>query len=82
MTRNKDWNLITQEDSDNFTTKIDAADANTTYIGKAKFGLATSVARWQIKKISISGNVTTISWANGDDDFNQIWDNRASLTYS
>lgn len=80
--RNKDWNIIVQEDHDNFTTKIDSADANTTYIGKAVFGTATTSAKWQIKKISISGNVTTISFANGDDDFNQIWDNRSSLSYS
>lgn len=82
MSRKNDFNTILQEDASNFTTKIDSADAATTYIGKALLGTVTSDNKWQIKKISVDENVTTISFANGDDDFNQIWDNRASLTYS
>lgn len=66
----------------NYTTKIDAADANTTYVGKAQIGSATSSAVWQIKKVSISGNITTIAWANGTDAFTNIFDNRASYSYT
>ncbi len=80
--RKKDWNLILQEASENYKILIDEVDANTTYIGKAKHGTNTSDAQWQIKKISVSGTVTSISFANGDDAFNQIWDNRTSLSYS
>lgn len=63
-------------------TKIDEADANTTYIGKANHGTATSAASWQIQKVTVSGTVTTIAYAAGSDNYNQIWDNRASLSYS
>jgi len=61
---------------------IDEVDANTTYIGFAPFGTATSAASWQIFKISVSGTVTTTTYADGNDNFDNIWDNRASLTYS
>lgn len=64
-------------------TLIDEASAIVTYIGKAKSGTATSAAAWLIKKISKSGNVTTIAFVNGStESYNQIWDNRASLSYS
>ena len=62
--------------------KIDQADANDIYIGFAKIGEATSSAVWQIQKITISGTVTSFQWANGVETFSNIWDNRASLSYS
>ena len=82
MARTKDWNLVVQEANDNFTTLIDAADSSTTYIGKAKLGTATTESRWQVKKISVNGSVTTIAFAGGDDAFNDVWDDRASLSYN
>lgn len=63
-------------------TIIDEANANTTYIGKAKMGASTSSSDWQIKKLSISGNVTSFLFADGDDDYDNVWDDRASLSYS
>lgn len=55
---------------------------DTTYVGFAKIGAATSAASWQIFKIVSSGGVTTMTWADGDRKFNNIWDNRSSITYS
>ncbi len=53
------------------------------YIGYAKPGTATSAASWQIKKISYSGNNTTsILFADGNTKFDNVWDNRAALSYS
>lgn len=68
--------------SPTFKTLIDEVDANTTYVGYAKLGTATSAASWKILKISVSGTVTTTTYADGDDLFNNIWDDRASLSYS
>ena len=79
--RKKDWNLITQEANENYAVLIDESDAVTTYIGQAKLGTSTSEAQWQIQKMVVEGNVTSIKWAEGDDAFNQIWNNRTSLTY-
>ena len=51
------------------------------YVGEASIGTATSAASWRIKKVdSTSG--TIITWADGNASFDNIWDNRTSLTYS
>ncbi len=57
---------------------------NPVYIGKAQPGSISSSSVWQIQKLSYdaSGNVTKIEWAEGSDDFNKIWDNRANYNYS
>lgn len=56
-------------------------DQNTStilYLGTATFGALTSEARWKIKKIDTS---TGVRITLASDDFDQIWDNRVSLTY-
>lgn len=57
--------------------------ANPIYIGTAISGSATSAAAWQIRKLTYDGsnNVTAIQYAAAG-SLTQIWDNRASLTYS
>ena len=66
-------NLATQTD--------ETTTANTTYVGKATIGSATSSAVWQIFKILDTGGNLAITWADSNDSFDNIWDNRASLTY-
>lgn len=63
-------------------TNVDEASASITYVGKALFGTATSAASWQIIKIEVTGNVTEVAAADGDLNFDNVWDNRASLSYS
>jgi hypothetical protein len=69
----------------NYATRYDQDSATPTlaYLGKAPVGSATSAAAWQIQKLvfGVDGDVT-VTWANGSADFNTIWDDRASLTYS
>lgn len=66
----------------NFTTKVEVVDANTTYIGIAQIGTLPSVAQWQIKKITVSGTVTSIEWAESTDTFTNEWDERATYNYA
>lgn len=66
----------------NFSIRIDEVDANTTYLGIAQIGSSESAAVWQIKKIVVSGTVTSILWADGNDNFDNSWSNRATLSYS
>lgn len=54
--------------------------ATYTYIGEALPGTATSAASWRIKRLTNADN--TIVWADGDSDFDNIYDNRVSLSYS
>ena len=52
-----------------------------TYIGEAVRGTATSDAKWRIKRIDETNDPdVTIKWASTD--FDQIWDNRTTLTYA
>src|SRR3990167_8593330 len=59
-------------------------DGKVEYICTADSGVATSTARWQISKLAYdsSNRVSTITWAGGNDAFDQVCDSRASLTYS
>lgn len=65
------------------TTKIavDSVVTTTTYIGKSPPGTADGTAQWQIKRISVSGGVTAIQWADSDIEFNNSWSNREALSY-
>ena len=62
---------------DNVTT------TNVTYVGKAALGASTSDSVWQIQKIdeSQTPETTIITWADSNDKYDNVWDNRASLTY-
>lgn len=64
-----------------YALRLDEASATVTYVGEAAIGSATASAVWRIKKLdSTSGLV--ITWADGDELFDNVWDNRASLSYS
>jgi len=54
------------------------------YKGFAAVGSATSSAVWRIQRIEFIGADGDITkrWANDDEDFVHIWDNRVSLTYT
>lgn len=66
--------------STNYTTRIETV-STLTYIGNAVIGSATSGALWQIKRLDTTSGLTKL-WADGNDNFDNIWDNRASLSYS
>lgn len=53
------------------------------YLGRAAAGSAKNAAVWQICKLTYSGsNPTDIKWADGNQNYDNVWDNRASLSYS
>lgn len=64
-----------------FAVNLDQADANTLYIGEAPISSDEAEPVWRIRRFSTSGTVQTMKWADGDQLFDNIWDNRASLTY-
>lgn len=64
-------------------TLIDEATSKITYIGKAIPGSLSSAAVWSISRVDTTVNpITTILYAGGSVLFINIWNNRASLTYS
>lgn len=62
-----------------FTLRL-ATVGDVDYVGEAAIGTATSAAAWRIKRIDSTTGII-IQWA-GTGVFDQIWDNRASLSYS
>jgi hypothetical protein len=65
-----------------FISNLEDNGAGTVYTGYARRGAATSEAAWFIAKQVTSGGLTTIRFASAPFDFTQVWDNRASLTYT
>lgn len=62
----------------------DVSTTNVKYIGKASVGSSTASAVWQIMKIDKSGTpiTTVITFADGNSNFDNVYSNRTSLTYS
>ena len=63
-----------------FITLIDTV-GDITYVGKAAPGTSTSESTWQIMKIDSSSNPTTVLYADSNINFDNVWDNRGSLSY-
>ncbi len=64
-------------------TEVDVASATINYVGKAPIGTTSATAGWQIQKLTIDANGgVSIKWADGNDDYDNIWDDRAALSYS
>ncbi len=64
-------------------TEVDVASSTVTYVGKAAIGTAGAAALWQIQEITTTaGGSASIKWADGNALYDNIWDNRASLSYS
>jgi hypothetical protein len=66
-----------------YSTRVDWISDSELYKGEADPGSSESSAVWRIRHIVIGNDddVTT-NWADGDSQFDNIWANRASLSYS
>ena len=69
-----------------YSKEVDFVDASDLiYVGEALPGSTTASASWRIKKIDLNVGTDSdigIRYADGDSNFNNIWDNHLSLTYS
>ena len=61
--------------------RLDEASSTVTYIGESAPGVAESAAAWRIKRMTTSGSVLKIDWADGNENYDNVWTDRASLTY-
>lgn len=59
----------------------DTTTANVTYVGEAVVGTSESSSGWRIKRIDETTGLV-ITWADGNANFDNNWNNRASLTYN
>jgi hypothetical protein len=61
---------------------VDEASSTITYVGEAIPGTATSATTWQVKRINSAVLLAEILYADGDNNFDNRWDDRAALSYS
>ena len=66
---------------------IDEASTTVTYIGYAPIGTATSAASWLIARVTKASatspnGVVITEYADGNMAYDNIWNNRAALSYS
>lgn len=65
-----------------YPSKIDEVGATLTYVGYCQnLGADPSLEKWKIKKIEKIGTVWEIKYADGDELYDNIWNNRAALNY-
>jgi hypothetical protein len=55
---------------------------NIVYLGYAEPGTTASSPTWSIKKIVETGGDVDITWADGNNNFDNVWDDRLTLIYS
>lgn len=66
-----------------YTAAYDYSGESLIYSGRAPMGSAKSAAVWQIKKyVYSSGQLVDVQWADGNADYDNVWNDRVSLTYS
>jgi len=81
------WSLQGSPGSVALTIRSDTIDPTAfpevTYRGDALPGVATSSAAWRVQRMTMqSDGDIEILFADGNDNFDNIWDNRLSLSYS
>lgn len=63
------------------TARLDDAAAPVSYMGWALSATAdVAVAVWRIAKLDETTGIV-VTWADGNGEFDNVWANRASLTY-
>ena len=65
-----------------YTRRADEVTVDLWYVGDAEVGSAESAAVWKIAQVTFTGNSATRTYADGNSNFDNIWNDRASYTYS
>jgi len=67
-----------------YAQQVDFVNEDVIYKGWAETGTITSLPLWRIQKITFVGTDedVTIEWADGNGNFDNVWDSRAGLTYT
>lgn len=60
--------------------KLDQVSSTECYLGEATFAASTSSPLWRIRKINTTVGVD-VKWADGNANYDNVWDDRTSLNY-
>ena len=64
-----------------FAVRVDDVSSTITYVGEAPIRSPNTAPVWRIKKLETLGSVFSITWADGNMSFDNVWNDRASLSY-
>jgi hypothetical protein len=77
--------ILTEIQSDTanktLTVRLDQVSDTLFYVGKAVVGSVDANAVWQIVRYTTTGVILKSEYANGAEAFNQVWNDRTTLTY-
>jgi hypothetical protein len=73
--------LNTDTEDKRLTVRLDQVSDTLFYVGKALIGKVDTDANWLIVKYTQTGSILKSEYANGSEAFNQVWNDRATLTY-
>jgi hypothetical protein len=74
--------LITNDQEEKrLTVRLDQVSDTLFYVGKAEIGRLDSGAQWLIIRYTQTGTILKSEYANGSEAFDQVWNDRATLTY-
>lgn len=62
-------------------SRVDQASATIIYIGRASPSASTSDAVWRISRVDTSVDLEVL-FADGNGNYDNVWNDRASLSYS
>jgi hypothetical protein len=81
VTQNGSWTVNTIAPV--YSKRYDQVNDTLAYLGDAVVGSSMSSSVWRIQKLDFgaTGSVT-ITFADGNTNFDNVWNNRASLSYS
>lgn len=65
-----------------YAIRVDDASSTVTYVGEASIRSPEAAPVWRIKKLETVGSVLSITYADGNQNFDNVWTNRAALTYT
>jgi hypothetical protein len=61
--------------------RIDESNPSEIYYGYADAGAGTSQPVWGIRRATRTKDVTIYTWADGNENFDNVWDDRLTLNY-
>ena len=75
--------LLAQGEEEVLAKRTDFIGSNTIYKGEAAVGSLDSLAAWRIRRIliAVDGDISE-TFASGTANFDKIWDDRLTYTYS
>mgnify|MGYP001570753858 CR=1 FL=1 len=70
--------------ADDLNQRVEYASATVQYVGYASPGSLTSASVWQIRRLTYDDRrrLTTVEFADGNANRDNVWENRATLSYS